>query len=129
MGYDVRFIQSDRFQVKDRAAFESWLEETAEESLKRFWNDEGVMFNMVDGDNCGLRFLTTESEKYPYGEVETNDFLGGLVEHLAEGESAAILVMGFERDSNSSGDYINYAYATRYEATPEGFKEAGSLDV
>ena len=129
MSYAVRFVQSNRFQVKDRAAFESWLEETAEESLKRFWNDDGVMLNMVDGDNHGLRFMTAESEKYPYGEVETNDFLGGLTQHLVDGESAAILVMGFDRDSSGIGDYITSGYATRYEVTPEGFKEAGNLDV
>ena len=37
-------------------AFEAWLEETTEESLKRFWNDDGVILNAVDADKYGLQF-------------------------------------------------------------------------
>ena len=113
MSYDVRFVESDYFAVRDRTAFESWVRTTTDEDvdLKLFWEDDRVMLNIVEGEMSELRFLDQEGE-----EVETDTFLKGLCSHLSDGESACIIAMGFTRGRNS----IAYSWATKWRITPEG---------
>jgi hypothetical protein len=112
MSYDVRFIESDYFEVRDRPAFEAWIRTTTAEdvALNLLWEDERVMLNMVEGEMSGLRFLDQDGE-----EVDTDAFLKGLCGHLSVGQSACIIAMGFTRGRNS----IAYSWATKWRITPD----------
>ena len=121
MSYDVRYIQSEQFEVKDREEFQNWINNNvADDFLQTLWNGNHVVLNMVEGDMFDLRFLRPSGD-----EIETDEFLNGLCSHLSEGVTAKIMVMGFERSSR----FINYSYANHYEISPDGFDQLMSADI
>ena len=123
MSYDVRHIQSEKFEVKDKQDFQDWMKENiADDFLQVFWDGDRVALNMTDGDMFDLRFLNPNGE-----EFETEDFLNGLCSHLPEGETAKILVMGFEK--NTRNNFINYSYANHYEISSDGYEQLMSADI
>lgn len=108
----VSTARSNYFRVKDREAFEAWLNTVCYQELSIIEKDTDpllVGLNATNGDCSGFAL------SYEDDNGEEQSLLEGLAQHLAEGEVAILVEAGAEKCRYVSG----FAVAVMADPTAE----------
>jgi hypothetical protein len=109
----IATARSNYFRIKDRAAFEAWLNTVCYQELSILAKDDDplrVGLNATHGDCSGFAI------NYEDENGEEQNLLEGLAQHLADGEVAVLIEAGSERCRYISG----YAVAVMADAAADG---------
>jgi hypothetical protein len=110
----VGTARTNYFRVKDRTAFEAWIDTVCYQDLSIMVKDAAdpllVGLNATNGDCSGF------SINYEDEDGEERNLLEGLAQHLAEGEVAVLVEAGSERARYVTG----FAIAVMADAAEDG---------
>lgn len=103
--------RSNYFEVKDRQAFETWLENFNYEDPPEIWekekdNNNLIAFGMYDSipSSRDLPAIFNDDDlQYPYEDVDPDQFYEELAEHLAPNQVVIIESVSFDKLRSLTG--------------------------